>query len=303
MRTKRLAGLGAGVVAALAVGALAPSAAQAHPCAETWSLSTATFLSANNSAAAWAGSLPTMNNDSDCAPVEDAYTGPASIATTGADASADPIGPLADVFEKTPNMTIRRLLAAHSAARHGDQPRRHQLRHRVQGQPRLPGPLERLPRPQHLRPDESGPALQHRGVPPHFGPGRRGRARQHPRAHLGLVEHDRRERERDVHGRSGRHRVRGHPHLEHRRSRRPRSTSASCGCRRTGNDAGAPAVGCGAHTATGVPDDARGHLYLYVGGSSGTCTGMDVVRISCPTRATPSSCAGPTPAASAMTTT
>ena len=48
----------------------------------------------------------------------------------------------------------------------------------------------------------------------------------------------------------------------------------------TGNDAGAPAVGCGAHTATGVPDDARGHLYLYVGGSSGTCTGMDVVRIS-----------------------
>ena len=48
----------------------------------------------------------------------------------------------------------------------------------------------------------------------------------------------------------------------------------------TGNDAGAPAVGCGAHTATGVPDDARGHLYLYVGGSSGTCTGMDIVRIS-----------------------
>ena len=48
----------------------------------------------------------------------------------------------------------------------------------------------------------------------------------------------------------------------------------------TGNDPGAPAVGCGAHTATGVPDDARGHLYLYVGGSSGTCTGMDVVRIS-----------------------
>ena len=48
----------------------------------------------------------------------------------------------------------------------------------------------------------------------------------------------------------------------------------------TGNDPGAPAVGCGAHTATGVPDDARGNLYLYVGGSSGTCTGMDIVRIS-----------------------
>ena len=48
----------------------------------------------------------------------------------------------------------------------------------------------------------------------------------------------------------------------------------------TGNDAGAPAVGCGAHTATGVPDDARGFLYLYVGGSSGTCNGIDIVRIS-----------------------
>ena len=47
----------------------------------------------------------------------------------------------------------------------------------------------------------------------------------------------------------------------------------------TGNDAGAPAVGCGAHTATGVPDDARGYLYLYVGGSSGTCNGIDIVRI------------------------
>jgi hypothetical protein len=47
-----------------------------------------------------------------------------------------------------------------------------------------------------------------------------------------------------------------------------------------GNGEGAPAVGCGAHTATGVPDDARGQFYLYVGGSSGTCTGMDIVRIS-----------------------
>ena len=41
----------------------------------------------------------------------------------------------------------------------------------------------------------------------------------------------------------------------------------------TDNDEGAPAVGCGAHTATGVPDDARGNFYLYVGGSSGACNG------------------------------
>ena len=47
----------------------------------------------------------------------------------------------------------------------------------------------------------------------------------------------------------------------------------------TGNDAGAPDRGCGSHTATGVPDDARGNLYLYIGGSSGTCNGIDIVRI------------------------
>lgn len=56
----------------------------------------------------------------------------------------------------------------------------------------------------------------------------------------------------------------------------------------TGNDPGAPTTGCGAHTATAVPDPARDNLYLYVGGSSGTCTGMDIVRIkiSDPTQAT-----------------
>ena len=41
----------------------------------------------------------------------------------------------------------------------------------------------------------------------------------------------------------------------------------------------APPLGCGAHTATAVPDPARDNLYLYVGGSSGNCQGMDVVRI------------------------
>jgi hypothetical protein len=46
----------------------------------------------------------------------------------------------------------------------------------------------------------------------------------------------------------------------------------------TGNEAGAP-TGCGSHTATAVPDKARGYLYIYNGGSSGTCNGIDVVRI------------------------
>jgi hypothetical protein len=40
-----------------------------------------------------------------------------------------------------------------------------------------------------------------------------------------------------------------------------------------------PPLACGAHTATAVPDPARDNLYLYVGGSSGNCLGMDVVKI------------------------
>jgi hypothetical protein len=47
----------------------------------------------------------------------------------------------------------------------------------------------------------------------------------------------------------------------------------------SGNDPGAPAVGCGAHTATAVPDATNDNLYLYVGGSSNTCAGIDIVRI------------------------
>jgi hypothetical protein len=38
-------------------------------------------------------------------------------------------------------------------------------------------------------------------------------------------------------------------------------------------------LGCGSHTATAVPDDARGHLYIYNGGSSATCQGIDIFRI------------------------
>jgi hypothetical protein len=47
----------------------------------------------------------------------------------------------------------------------------------------------------------------------------------------------------------------------------------------SGNEAGAPS-GCGSHTATAVPDKARGYLYVYNGGSSSACTGIDIVRIS-----------------------
>ena len=46
----------------------------------------------------------------------------------------------------------------------------------------------------------------------------------------------------------------------------------------TGMPAGST-LGCGSHTDTIVPDAARGNIYLYIGGSSGTCQGIDIVRV------------------------
>ncbi len=46
----------------------------------------------------------------------------------------------------------------------------------------------------------------------------------------------------------------------------------------SGNPTGSP-TGCGSHTATAVPDEARGFLYIYNGGSSGTCTGIEIIKI------------------------
>jgi hypothetical protein len=46
----------------------------------------------------------------------------------------------------------------------------------------------------------------------------------------------------------------------------------------TGMPAGST-LGCGSHTDTVIPDTARGNLYLYIGGSSGTCQGIDIVRV------------------------
>ena len=47
-------------------------------------------------------------------------------------------------------------------------------------------------------------------------------------------------------------------------------------------------VGCGSHTATAVPDPARDALYIYNGGSSGNCPGIDIfkIKISDPTNVT-----------------
>jgi hypothetical protein len=38
-------------------------------------------------------------------------------------------------------------------------------------------------------------------------------------------------------------------------------------------------VGCGSHTLSLVPDPARGNIYVYSSASSGSCTGIDIIRI------------------------
>ncbi len=54
-----------------------------------------------------------------------------------------------------------------------------------------------------------------------------------------------------------------------------RCTRSSCASApRTTRD-----TGCGSHTATAVPHEASGNLYIYNGGSNGACTWMDVVKI------------------------
>ena len=74
-----------------------------------------------------------------------------------------------------------------------------------------------------------------------------------------------------------------------RRSLRPRAA-----LRRQRHD-GRPrsAVGCGSHTASAVPDPARGFLYIYNGGSSGNCAGIDIFRISLADPTQTPSCLGP----------
>ena len=277
MRAK-LAGLGAGVVGALAVAALLPSAAQAHPCAMNWSLSTATFLSANNSAAAWAGSLPTMNNDSDCAPVEDAYTGPASIATTGADAAADPVGPAVESFEYTPHMTplgySQRTPPLGTGTSLAD----------INSDIAFKGNLAFQGHWSGFRvldiTDATNPVQLYNTE-----------ACRHTSGQGDVVVHGnilvRTWDSSNSTGANANATCMGDPvgngfegiHIWNIADPRNPVYVRKLRMAATGNDPGAPAVGCGAHTATGVPDDARGNLYLYVGGSSGTCTGMDVVRI------------------------
>ena len=79
--------------------------------------------------------------------------------------------------------------------------------------------------------------------------------------------------------------LRGHPHLRHRR---PGEPGVGPALRFADNGHATPARwnGCGSHTATAVPDPARGFLYIYNGGSNSNCPGIDIFGSRSPTRPT-----------------
>jgi hypothetical protein len=276
MRRKGLAGLVAG--GALAAAALMPSAALAHPCSTTWSLSTATFLSANNSDAAWAGSLPTMNNDTDCAPVEDGFVTGRAVS----DAAADPVGPAVASYTYSSNMNPLGYSGRVPPLGTGNSLADINSDIAFKGKYAFQGHWSGF-RVINIE-DPANPVQVYNTE-----------ACRHTSGQGDVVVHGnilvRTWDSSSTSGANANATCMGEPVTDPGLSgfegihiwnianpeapvyvRKVRMASG-------GNGEGAPAVGCGAHTATGVPDDARGYFYLYVGGSSGTCPGMDIVRI------------------------
>ena len=266
----------ASVASAAGVFALVPSAAQAHPCAVNWSLTTSSFLSANDSGTGWAGSLPTPSlNDSDCAVVE--TTLPSGEAQT--DLALDDPVEATKTYTKSANMTPIGYSARIPPAGTGNSLadinsdiafkgnyafQGHWSGFRVIdiSDPANPTQVYNTEACRHT--SGQGDVVVHGNIlirtwdsasnmPPNENPTCMGHA-------TGL-------------GFEG-------IHIWDISNPAAPVYKKQVRMSATGNDAGAPAVGCGAHTATGVPDDARGFLYLYVGGSSGTCNGIDIVRIS-----------------------
>ena len=271
MARKGLSGLAAGAMVTAAF-ALAPASAQAHPCAVTWSLETATFLSANDASSAWAGSLPTMyGSDSDCAPAPVDLTAKRAYSSAAADDPAE----ATSTFTYTPNMRP----VGYSA--------------------RIP------PVPSSLADINSDMAFKGNYMFQGHWSGFRVIDISDPANPVQVYNTE------ACRHTSGQGDVVVHGNILVRTWDAP-ATGAQAGATcagqavgsgfegihiwdisdptnpvfkkqvrmaSTGNEPGAP-TGCGAHTATAVPDDARGNLYLYVGGSSGSCTGMDIVRIS-----------------------
>ena len=265
----------ASVASAAGVSALVPSAAQAHPCAVTWSLSTSTFLSANDSGTSWAGSLPTRTvDDSDCAVVDTSL--PTALAQS--DATADDPVEATRTYTKSSNMTPIGYSARIPPPGTGNSLadinsdiafkgnlafQGHWSGFRVIdiSDPTNPTQIYNTEACRHT--SGQGDVVVHGNILVRTWDSASYDA---PNASPTCIGHAVGSGFEGIHI------------WDISESRRPPCTSGKLRMSATGNEAGAPA-GCGAHTATGVPDDARGYFYLYVGGSSSACPGIDIVRI------------------------
>jgi len=268
-----VAGL-AGVAAAITVGAVAPSTALAHPCAVSWSMSTATFLSANDSGTAWAGSIPAETNDADCAVVEESLT----TALAKSDAIADDPIAATQTYEKSANMTPVGYSARIPPPGTGNSLADINSDIAFKGNYAFQG---------HW----SGFRVVDISDPKNPTQIFNTEACRHTSGQGDVVVHGnlliRTWDSANSEGANANATCFGHAvgagfegiHIFDISNPAAPTYVRQVRMAATGNETGAPAIGCGAHTATGVPDDSRGYFYLYVGGSSSACPGIDVVRI------------------------
>ena len=159
MRFKRgLAGL-ASVGAVVLVGALAPSAAMAHPCISEVEASMGTSLTLHTGGN-WAGAMPSFADlEHECADDIDSYLYDSQSETS---AVGEPVGPVVASF------AIKNLTPLGYSQRSvpftGDGLGRLQLRPGLQGQPGHRRNLRGLPHPRLHRQDEPDPARQLHGL-------------------------------------------------------------------------------------------------------------------------------------------
>ena len=212
MRIKRgLAGL-ASVGAVLAVGALAPSAAMAHPCMADIEASIGKNMSLHTGGS-WAGYMPSFQDlEHECANID------SEIYQSIADSSiaADPVpGVPAGPIVSAAGYAIKNLTALGYSARNvpytGTGSGVYNSDLAFKDNYVFSRHLRGLPRHRRHEQVRSDAAPELHGL--QRRPGRRDRLREHPDPLLGPA----RERELDVRRPARRFRLRGHPHLRHHR--------------------------------------------------------------------------------------
>ena len=271
-----LRGVLAGAGALAAVALFAPASAVAHPCAGANAKVASSFLSVNS--ATWVGMRP-VHVEHECSGEGGAVTSTAAkAAAAGVTIADDPtFEQMVSEFEFTPNMTP----VGYAANVIPYLPAPYNSDLAFQGNYAFMGTNDGFVVYRRHEPGEpaEGPPQQEL----HDLAGRRRRLQEHPRPLVGLADQRQRRRDAVLRRHARRPGLRGRPHLRHHRpdepgdGRRRQHPRGKQGLRFSTQDM--PRKGCGSHTATAVPDETRGNLYIYNGGSSGTCTWMDVLKI------------------------